>query len=98
MYRYLLFYYQDYYPRGGMEDCVLKTNGLDDLEKYVNENLIDEYWYQCTISYYDTVEDKTWFADIEEYDDENHLIQYKLSGWGIESLDSILDSLDEKEN
>ena len=77
MYRYLLFYYPEYYPSGGMEDCVFKTNSINDLEKYVNEDLIDEYWYQSTISYYDIVEDQIWFADIEEYDDD----ECKLSGW-----------------
>ena len=81
MYRYLLFFYYDYYPHGGMEDCVLKTNNFDDLDKYINENLIGDYWYQNTISYYDFVEDKTWFADIEECYDENYLTQYKFAGW-----------------
>jgi hypothetical protein len=64
-----------------MEDCVLKTNNFDDLEKYINENLIDDYWYQSTISYYDSVEDKTWFASIEEYYDEKYSTQYKFSEW-----------------
>ena len=81
MYRYLLFYYYDFYPEGGMEDCVLKTNNFDDLEKHVKENLIGDYWFQSTISYYDFVEDKTFFASIEEYEDQNFLTYYKLTGW-----------------
>lgn len=81
MYRYLLFYYDHYYPHGGMEDCVLKTNNFADLEKHVLDNLFDDYWYQSTISYYDAVEDKTWFAIFESYDDENYETQYRFAGW-----------------
>jgi hypothetical protein len=64
-----------------MEDCVLKTNNFDDLEKYINENLVDEYWYQSTISYYDAIEDKTYFANFEEYYDVNGSTQYKFAVW-----------------
>lgn len=81
MYRYFLFYYYDYYPNGGMEDCVLKTNNFNDLEKCIDENLVDEYWYQSTISYYDAIEDKIYFANFEEYYDVNGSTQYKFAGW-----------------
>ena len=81
MYRYLLFFYYDYYPSGGMEDCELKTNNFDDLEKYINENLLNEYWYQSTISYYDSVENKIMYANIEDYYGEDYRAKYKFLGW-----------------
>ncbi len=77
MYRYLLFFYYDFYPEGGMNDCVLKTNNFNDMEKYINENL-SENWYLGTISYYDTAEDKTWDADMRF--DEIGYIGYFV-GW-----------------
>ena len=64
MYRYYLFFYQDYYPLGGMEDCVLKTNNYDDLIPFINEHYFDE-WYLGTIAFYDAVEDKYWEARME---------------------------------
>lgn len=80
MYRYLLFYYNHYYPHGGMEDCVLKTNNLDDLEKFIHANYEDDY-YQGTISYYDALEDKTMFANMEEYINENWFSRWRFIGW-----------------
>lgn len=75
MYRYYLFFYYDYYPSGGMEDCVLKTNNFDDLEPFIYENY-DEDWYCGTISYYDAVEDKTMYASINTDGDK-----WKIIGW-----------------
>ena len=80
MYRYFLFFYDDYYPRGGMEDCVLKTNSFDDLEQFIHTTYEDD-WYQGTISYYDVVEDRTLFAIIDEYQTENYFVRWKFSGW-----------------
>ena len=50
MHRYYLFFYYDYYPRGGMRDCVLKTNNFDDLEKLIHEKYEDD-WRIGTIAY-----------------------------------------------
>jgi hypothetical protein len=85
MYRYFLFYYDTYYPHGGMEDCVLKTNNFDDLEQFIHENYEDDY-FQGTISYYDDLEDKTWYADMEDYDDENYFSRWRFLGWTEEQL------------
>jgi len=38
VYRYLLFTYPDYYPAGGMEDCIFKTNKLDEVKPFIKEN------------------------------------------------------------
>lgn len=80
MYRYFLFYYDDYYPHGGMEDCVLKTTLFEDLEQYIHENYEDDYLLG-TISYYDALEDKTWYAKMEEYCNEYHLPRHRFAGW-----------------
>lgn len=80
MYRYLLFYYDDYYPLGGMEDCVLKTNNHDDLEPFIHENYECNY-FMGTISYYDALEDKTWRADMERYEDKDCFDRWRFLGW-----------------
>lgn len=80
MYRYLLFYYDDYYPRGGMEDCVLTTNNFDDLEKFIHNNY--EYdWYQGSIAYYDSIEDKYVYANMEDYYNEDNFLRLRFVGW-----------------
>lgn len=79
MYRYYLFFYQDYYPLGGMEDCVLKTNNYDDLVPYINEHYGDD-WYLVTIAYYDAVEDKYFEAIMEKCRDTTDDL-YEFSLW-----------------
>ena len=80
MYRYLLFYYDDFYPYGGMEDCVLKTTLFEELEKFIHENYEGDY-YAGTISYYDTVEDKTMYANMEVYDNKDFVPRLRFLGW-----------------
>lgn len=50
MYRYLVFEYYNYYPSGGMNDCELKTNKLEEATKHMNDS-DSEY-----IDIYDCVE------------------------------------------
>lgn len=80
MYRYFLFFYYDYYPHGGMEDCVLMTNNFDDLEQCIHANYEDDY-YMATISYYDAAEDKTMYADMEYYETEDYFTRWRFVGW-----------------
>lgn len=79
MYRYYLFFYQDFYPRGGMEDCVLKTNNYDDLVPFINEHYGYD-WYLGTIAYYDAVEDKYFEAIMEKRRDTTDDL-YEFSLW-----------------
>ena len=79
MYRYFLFFYQYYYPHGGMEDCVLKTNNYDDLVPYINEHFGAD-WYLGTIAYYDFVEDKHFEAIMEQRRDTTDDL-YEFSLW-----------------
>ena len=76
MYRYYLFYYEDYYPHGGMNDCKLKTNNFNDLEQYIRQNY-ECVWYTGTIAYYDAAEDKYMYADFELDEDEI----WRFAGW-----------------
>lgn len=80
MYRYLLFYYDDYYPQGGMEDCVFKTNNYVDLEQFIHQEYENDY-FQATISYYDALEDQTWYAEMENYRNDDHFLRRKFIGW-----------------
>ena len=80
MYRYFLFYYDHYYPAGGMNDCVLKTNNFDDLEQFIHTNYEDDYLYG-TISYYDALEDKAMYAVMEEYTNEDYFTRHRFAGW-----------------
>ena len=80
MYRYLLFFYQDYYPCGGMEDCVLKTNNYNDLVPFINEHYHQD-WYLGTIAFYDTFTDKYYEADMKPCGDDIAYGPYEFSLW-----------------
>lgn len=80
MYRYLLFCYNDYYPCGGMEDCMLRTNNHNELEQYIHENYEDDY-FQGSIHYYDVLENKTVYAELEIYENEDHFDRTRFVGW-----------------
>lgn len=85
MYRYYLFFYYDYYPHGGMEDCVLKTNNLDDIEKFIHDNYEDD-WFLGTIAYYDAMKDKYFVAYMEMYENEYHFDEWRFSEWEEKEL------------
>ena len=80
MYRYFLFYCPYYYPSGGMKDCVLKTNNVDELVPFINENYGDEP-YLNSFHYYDAVEDKTWCAEMEEYQNDDYFERQRFVCW-----------------
>lgn len=79
MYRYLLFFCPRYYPAGGMWDCDLKTNNIDELESFINLHYKDELW--CNIHYYDVVENKVYTAVIEDYLDEAYYTRSRFVRW-----------------
>ena len=82
--RYLLFCYPEYYPHGGMEDCELKTNNLDELAPYINKNYNDDLFYH--FHYYDIVKDKIMYAVMETYDDENYFVRQRFVCWSEEEI------------
>jgi len=55
MYRYLLFGYDQYYPLGGMEDCLLKTNKREEITKKIKET--DFHYYELYDCFEDTLEE-----------------------------------------
>ena len=77
MYRYYLFFYENYYPSGGMEDCVLKTNNFDELMPFIKE-LHSRDWQYGTVAYYDALEDKYFTADIDYNFDTR---KWEFLGW-----------------
>lgn len=79
MYRYLLFHCDWYYPVGGMNDCVLKTNNFDDLVPFINENYYDTL--MDGIHYYDTVEDKHMRAVMLQYENEDCFTRQRFIRW-----------------
>lgn len=80
MYRYLLFYYDHFYPAGGMNDCILKTNDYNDLEKIIREKY-DGDFFVGTIAYYDAVEDKYFIADMKFVKDKDYFDVYEFCRW-----------------
>ena len=79
MYRYFLFYCPYYYPGGGMRDCDLKTNNIDELIPFINTNYNDAW--MSHIHYYDTVEDKSYDAEMEEYENEEGWTRQRFLRW-----------------
>ena len=80
MYRYLLFYCDTYYPHGGMKDCVFKTNNFDDLEQFVRQEY-EDVCYLSTLSYYDTFEDKTMYAQMQRIMFDGFFERNVFEGW-----------------
>lgn len=79
MYRYLLFHCYNYYPSGGMRDCKLKTNNIDDFVPFINKEYSDTLLDH--IHYYDTVEDKFYDAIMETYENENYFTRQRFVKW-----------------
>lgn len=43
--RYIIFYYESYYPSGGMEDCILRTDDLEGFKQILSEVRRSHYGY-----------------------------------------------------
>jgi hypothetical protein len=79
MYRYLLFHCYRFYPGGGMIDCELKTNNMDELVPFINEHYNDTL--MDYIHYYDTAEDKRYDAVMETYENETGFYRQRFVRW-----------------
>lgn len=77
MYRYFLFHYYDYYPSGGMHDCALKANNIDEFIAYINNN-VDLF---SNFHYYDATEDKVMYAKMEKYEDKDYFMRQRFLEW-----------------
>jgi hypothetical protein len=66
-----------------MKDCDLKTNNKDELVPFINKHYADNL--MSSIHYYDAVEDKIWYALMDEYQDEEGYTRQKFLAWsGVE--------------
>lgn len=82
MYRYLLFKHYDYYPYGGMNDCVFKSNDLWELTDFVKRNCeIKDDFREFYMHYYDTQTDKIFVAQFSIIECQNRPISIFFEGW-----------------
>ena len=58
-FRYLMFAYDTDCPNGGMEDCLIKTNDLEEIKNYIGENQFDFEFFEI----YDVLEDTNILVD-----------------------------------
>ena len=70
MEKYLLFAYMDYYPCGGMEDCVWVANSIEELNSFVLKYLEEYGWCTDNMHYYDCKTGETYIA-IFNYEPHN---------------------------
>lgn len=69
MYRYLLFAYDFFYPCGGMDDCVLRTDCKEDLINKINNFKCEKlrYGFSYDLFYiYDTIANKNYSSNSED--------------------------------
>ena len=68
MEKYLLFAYRDYYPQGGMEDCILVTDSYEELNEYVPEYIQENDAYDFDKKKKKKKKKKkTYIAEFDEY-------------------------------
>lgn len=65
MKRYLAFYYQGYYPQGGMNDCIGAYDSLEESIQKIEDEAIrkplygkNSIWDDCSGHVYDTLDNK----------------------------------------
>ncbi len=63
MNRYLLFSFQCYYPSGGMDDCILVSESLEELNEYAKKCVGDRYYSDDFLEYYDCQNNELYRAD-----------------------------------
>lgn len=63
--KYLLFSCVEYYPGGGMYDCIFSTDSIDKLNEYIIERFKDSWYHHKFVEYYDIENKKLYSADTE---------------------------------
>lgn len=79
MFRYLLFECTHYYPAGGMDDCVLKTNDITELDAYVRKNCTNAIG--VNFHYYDVAVNKVYDAVLNSYEGKDGFPRIKFVKW-----------------
>ncbi|MEK3887478.1 hypothetical protein [Bacillus sp. FSL K6-3431] len=74
-FKYLIFGFSHYYPGGGMEDCVLKTNKIQEVKNYVEKWSVEDKGNDYeNLHVYDAVKDRLIYDAefyVHDYFDKN---------------------------
>ena len=65
MNKYLLFSYRCYYPSGGMGDCILVTENLEELIFFATEYIKNQEYADDFMEYYDCKNNEIYMADCD---------------------------------
>ena len=69
MEKYLLFAFREYYPIGGMDDCIFVADNVDELNSYAMQYIEGNKYDFDYMYYYDCNSGKTYEAEFEEQED-----------------------------
>ena len=78
MEKYLLFAYMDYYPCGGMEDCVFVASCIEELNSFIPQYLKEHRWCTDNMHYYDCQTGKIYEAEFNEESNNRQFIKWVL--------------------
>ena len=81
MEKYLLFAFREYYPSGGMDDCVFVADNLDELNSYAIQYIEDNKYDFDYMHYYDCNSGKIYEAEFEEKEDGWGFTRKQFVGW-----------------
>ncbi len=87
MEKYLLFAYDSYYPDGGMNDCILVANSIEELNSYVLKYIEENDRDFDYIHYYDCQTGKTYEAEFEDEIYDHVFRKKKFAGWNLHDED-----------
>ena len=83
MEKYLLFAFREYYPCGGMDDCIFVADNIDELNSYAMQYIEDNNDNFDYMHYYDCNSGKTYEATFEEKEDDWGFTRRRLVGWDL---------------
>lgn len=76
--KYLLFAYADYYPCGGMEDCVLVANSIEELNLFIPQYIKEHGWCTDNMHYYDCQTGRTYEAEFDVGTNNKKFVKWEL--------------------
>ena len=83
MEKYLLFAFREYYPSGGMDDCIFVTDNVDELNSYAMQYIEGNKYDFDYMYYYDCNSGKTYEAEFEENTDGWRFTKRQFVGWNL---------------
>ena len=81
--KYLLFAFLEYYPSGGMDDCVFVADNINELNSYAMQYIEDNNNDFDYMHYYDCNSGKTYEAEFEENADGWGFTRRQFVGWNL---------------